>query len=204
MGTRASLGTRSASRLVARIRTAGHCATSADAIRAASSRTCSHASRTMSAPASPRREVTRASGSEPRMSTASARSRTASSASPARARSTSQMPSRNSCSSERAASSARRLLPTPGGPVSVTRRCSPRRPATWASSSSRPTNDVESAGRLPRRLRSTGTAAIAGSCARIASWRRRSSSPGSSPSSSPSTRRASWNASSASAWRPLR
>ena len=42
------------------------------------------------------------------------------------------MPSRNSCSSERAASSARRLLPTPGGPVSVTRRCSRRRPATWA------------------------------------------------------------------------
>ena len=30
MGTRASLATRSASRLVARIRTAGHCATSAD------------------------------------------------------------------------------------------------------------------------------------------------------------------------------
>ena len=106
------------------------------------------------------------------MSTASARSRTTSSASPARAKSTSQMPSRNSCSSERAASSARRLLPTPGGPVSVTRRCSRRRSATWLSSSSRPTNDVESAGRLPRRLRSTGTAAIAGSCARIASWRR--------------------------------
>ena len=57
-----------------------------------------------------------------------------------------------------------------------------RRPG--ASSSSRPTNDVEGAGRLPRRLRSTGTAAIAGSCARIASWSRRSSSPGSSPSSS--------------------
>ena len=49
-----------------------------------------------------------------------------------------------------------------------------------------------------------GTGAIAGSCARIASWRRRSSGPGSSASSSKSTRRASWNTSSASAWRPLR
>jgi hypothetical protein len=36
------------------------------------------------------------------------------------------------------------------------------------------------------------------------SWSRRSSGPGSSPSWSASTRRASWNVSRASAWRPLR
>ena len=48
------------------------------------------------------------------------------------------------------------------------------------------------------------TAAIAGSCARIASWSRLSSGPGSSPSSSASTRRASWKVSSASACRPPR
>ena len=42
------------------------------------------------------------------------------------------MPSGSSCSSGRAASSAMRVLPTPGGPVSVTMRCSRRRPATWA------------------------------------------------------------------------
>ena len=74
--------------------------------------------------ASRSRDVTRASGSEPRTSTACASSRTASAAPPARAKSTSQMPSGNSCSSERAVSTASRLLPTPGGPVSVTRRCS--------------------------------------------------------------------------------
>ena len=38
-------------------------------------------------------------------------------------------------------------------------------------------------GRLPRRLGATATGAIAGSCARIASWSRRSSGPGSSASS---------------------
>ena len=93
-------------------------------MRAASSRTCSHASRTTSTLASRSRDVTRASGSEPRTSTTFARSRTASGGPPTRAKSTSQMPSGNSCTSERAASAARRLLPTPGGPVSVTSRCS--------------------------------------------------------------------------------
>ena len=52
-------------------------------------------------------------------------------ASPARAKSTTQMPSGNSGSSERAVSTASRLLPTPGGPVSVTRRCSCSSSATW-------------------------------------------------------------------------
>ena len=48
------------------------------------------------------------------------------------------------------------------------RRCSRSRLTTWASSSSRPMNEVEAAGRLPRRGGATGTGAIAGSCARIA------------------------------------
>ena len=53
---RTSPATWSASRLVASTRT-GHSASTADAIRAASSRTCSHASRTTSTPASRRREI---------------------------------------------------------------------------------------------------------------------------------------------------
>ncbi len=57
------------------------------------SSTCSHASRIRSAAPWRSREVTRASGSGPRTSTACARRRTASSAPPARAKSTSQMPS---------------------------------------------------------------------------------------------------------------
>ena len=44
----------------------------------------------------------------------------------ARERSTCQAPSQSSLSTDRAASRASRLLPTPGGPVSVTMRCSRR------------------------------------------------------------------------------
>ena len=66
----------------------------------------------------------RASGSAPRASTAAATRRTTSSGLPARARSTSHAPARDSPSSARATSSASRLFPTPGGPVSVTSRCS--------------------------------------------------------------------------------
>ena len=169
-GSLTSLATWSASRLVARIRAWGHSARTVDAIRAASSSTCSHASRTRRAAAVWRnRDVTRASGSEPRTSTACARRRTASSAPPARAKSTSQMPSGNSASRERAASTASRLLPTPGAPVSVTRRrCSCRTPETCASLVL--ASDERRRWReTTRRLRSTGTAATAGSCARIAS-----------------------------------
>ena len=81
----------------------------------------------------------------------------------ARARSTCHAPSRSSLSTDRTASRASRLFPTPGGPVSVTRRCSRRSSATCASSASRPMNEVEDAGRLPRRRGAAGTGAIAGS-----------------------------------------
>ena len=50
----------------------------------------------------------------------------------------------------RAASTARRVLPTPAGPTTVTRRCPSSAARTAASSAARPTSAVVGAGRLPR------------------------------------------------------
>ena len=50
----------------------------------------------------------------------------------------------------RATSSARRVLPTPPGPTSVTRRCSATRRVRSRSSSSRPTNGVSDSGMVER------------------------------------------------------
>ena len=74
--------------------------------------------------------------------------------------------------------------------MSVTSRCSRRSAVTSASSRSRSMNDVVDDGRWPRLGPATGTAAIAGSWAKIASCRCRSPGPGSSPSCSARTRRA--------------
>ena len=87
-----------------------------------------------------------------------------------------------------------------------------RRAATTAAAAAASSSSGGGAGeqRAPRacgrpgaRSRARGGSS-AGSWRRIASWRSRSAGPGSMPSSSSSARRASWNASSASAWRPAR
>ena len=67
------------------------------------------------------------------------------------ARSTSQAPSRNRSACAAATSMARRVLPEPPAPVSVTRRASPSSAASSSSSRPRPTKLVSWSGRLWRR-----------------------------------------------------
>ena len=71
------------------------------------------------------------------------------------ARSTNQTPSGNAGPSAVPASSARRVLPLPPGPVSVSRLTSSRSSSavTAASSRSRPTSASRRSGRLPRATR---------------------------------------------------
>jgi hypothetical protein len=64
-------------------------------------------------------------------------------------RSTNQVPSGNCAPARRAASTARRVLPTPPVPVSVTSREEASAPRTASSSTARPTTGVSGAGTLP-------------------------------------------------------
>ena len=65
------------------------------------------------------------------------------------ARFTSHTPSGNAPASSAARRSARRVLPVPPVPVSVTSRLAPSSLRTASSSPSRPTNEVRSSGRCP-------------------------------------------------------
>ena len=128
-GTLTRSATWSASRFIAGIRALGHAARNVDAILAAWSSTCSRASRKR------RTSVWRYVKSRARADRSRERRRRFQKADgivrAARPREIDEPDaSRNSGSRERAASTAGRLLPTPGAPVGVTRRCSCRTPET--------------------------------------------------------------------------
>ena len=201
-GSLTSLATWSASRLVARIRAWGHSARTVDAIRAASSSTCSHASRTRRAAAGA------AVKSRARADRSRERRRRVRGGGRRRPRRPPAEVDEPDAVRELGLEGTRGLdgepaLPTPGAPVSVTRRCSCRAPATWASSSSRPTNEVDG-GEIAAAPAADGDGGDRGVVREDRLLEPPELGPGSSPSSSASTRRTSWNVSSASAWRPLR
>jgi len=81
------------------------------------------------------------------------------------ASSTSHTPSGRSGSSSRPARSARRVLPHPPGPVSVSNAAERCSSTMRASSSSRPTKEVSSRGRLWSRVRPEGGCSISSSSA---------------------------------------
>ena len=71
-------------------------------------------------------------------------------------RSTNQTPSGKSASTTPARRSARRVLPAPPDPVSVSSRASASSPAARATSGSRPTNRVRGVGSLVDRVATAG------------------------------------------------
>ena len=111
--------------------------------------------------------------------------------------STSHVPS--ACRRRATAASARRVLPTPPAPVSVTRRCASCNVATSASSTARPTKPVRSSGRLCGAGRPDAGDDRAPTSSR-SSWS--TSGPASTPSSVDSRERSSRQAVRASAVRP--
>ena len=149
--------TPSGSRLVASRRRPGHPPRSACTTRALTSTTCSQLSRTSSSrrhrSASARAATGRPVGVErdarrwrPRPG-GRAPDRRAGPAPPAGPR----PETASAADKPRAISTARRVLPTPPGPVRVTSRCCSTRRRTSAPSRSRPTNDVGSWGRVSAR-----------------------------------------------------
>src|SRR6266571_4163405 len=164
-GRRSSPGTRSASRLVASTRTPGQAPRIVSTRLAAASTRCSQLSRISSRwrlasarsgrraapPPSPPAAGASSLASSTRGLTASSTAPGSSAGSRSDANSTSQAPSRPTsppASSRVTASSARRVLPVPPGPTSVTSRPRPSSFRTWAISSSRPTKLVSGAGRF--------------------------------------------------------
>ena len=108
-----------------------------------------------------------------------------------------------------AAASARRVLPTPPGPINVTKRLDSIASATCSSSVSRPRTQLRGSGRWPGSDgNAVGRAGAGCSAARVGSWSRlrasrsRKEDPGSIPSSLTRRSRISVKARSASAWRP--
>jgi hypothetical protein len=101
----------------------------------------------------PRKSATSTSGSgalpASRTPNAAATAEATSAGSASAARETYRTPSRRAPPARAAASSARRVLPTPPGPVSVSSRAPRSRRLTSASSRSRPTKLVSGTGRLP-------------------------------------------------------
>ena len=129
-------------------------------------------------------------------------------------RSTNHTPSGTRSWMSAATSIARRVLPTPPGPVMVTSEPSSsrlttrraRRPArrSWSASAGADGGPLRRRGARPD-LTSRGRPAVSDASAEtIARSRSRSSSPGSSPSCSPKIVRARWNVRNASACRPSR
>ena len=162
-GSSCSPAIRSGSRVVTRARRRG-AAASSPATRGAASSTCSKLSRT--------RRSCRSASSRPSVSASGSlvSSRTASTRAIdditcswrlSGARSTKKTPLPNSGTSPAAISIASRVFPEPPGPVSVTRRSSPRSlPVTSATSSSRPISGDGGVGRFELlRLRSGGNSA---------------------------------------------
>ena len=144
-GHSCSSATRTPSRLVARIFTVAERARIASIRSAAASRTCSQLSntnsRTLPSNAAATLSATLFPGCWVMPKTAATASGTAAGSVTA-ASSKTQTPSGNSSRSRPATSSARRVLPTPPTPVSVTNRCAVTASCTSASSDSLPTRLV--------------------------------------------------------------
>ena len=152
-GTRkgVSPATPSSSRLVASTRTPGQPRRRASARRAAASTRCSQLSSTRSRRLGRSASESVAARGRPASSRTPRAAATAWGARAGSARgasSTSHTPSGYAGSTSAAARRARRVLPTPPAPVSVTRRWAPSSAATAASSRSRPTKLVSCRGRL--------------------------------------------------------
>jgi hypothetical protein len=169
-GHTVSPSTPNASRLVASSVSPAQRRSSRSARTAAPSTTCSQLSSTRrsrrGAPCGPASAAASASASAPgcwsvpddwRTSSAAATAGTGSAPAGSGASSTHQTPSGNraaaggssvACAAPAAASRARRVLPTPPGPVSVTRRARPSSAPTSARSRARPTKPDSAAGTL--------------------------------------------------------
>ena len=171
---RNSPGTPRGSRLVATTQRPGSAPTRAWASAAASSMTCSQLSRTMtrerpvrwramSSAVDPEGWSSPRAGPETPRTAAAAGATAAGSVTPAS--STSQAPPE--CRSRRraAAATARRVLPTPPGPINVTKRLEPIALSTCSSSVLRPRKLLSGSGRLPGSEGDDGARAGAG-CAR--------------------------------------
>ena len=217
-GIRNSPGTPRGSRLVATTRRPGSAPTRAWARAAASSMTCSQLSRTMrrerpvrcramSSAVDPEGWSSPRAGPEAPRTAAAAGATAAGSVTPAS--STNQAPPE--CWSRRraAAATARRVLPTPPGPINVTKRLDSIASSTCSSSVLRPRKLLSGSGRLPISdgiadgRAGTGCFAVrVGSWSRMRVSRSRKEDPGSIPSSSTRRSRISVKARSASAWRP--
>ena len=184
----------SGSRLVASTRSSGHSPSSCSARLALASMTCSQLSRMSTARRSARPSRNRLSASRgeidvPRSSRWISRSPTlpstacgTSAPDVTPASSASQMPSGARSTIVCADSAARRVLPAPPGPTSVTSRLCSSDLAMRATSSSRPMKLVSCALRLV--LRAAGAGAGASSPRSTARWVCCSSGDGSTPSSS--------------------
>jgi hypothetical protein len=207
-GNSCSSDSRSGVRLVASTRIPG-AASSSCAATTAAGRTCSKLSSTRSSRLDRRWSVSAwaagRSGSSGTPRAVATADRT-SSGSATSASETNQAPCGKASSREAATSTARRVLPDPGGPVTQTRRRACSSPWSSASSRRRPTKPVRWAGRwCGGRGGGVGSGTSrTGSWSRICSWRRRSQRLGSMPRSSSRTWRARWKAWRASAWRPER
>ena len=134
---------------VARIATSGQRPSTRSTKTATASARCSQLSRTSSASRPARWSITASSPDRPCESPRPSVLATAvptSSPSVTGTRSTNQTPSRRSAARPAATAAARRVLPTPPGPVAVTSRLSCSAAVSAATSAARPTNDVSGTG----------------------------------------------------------
>ena len=172
----------------------------------AASRTCSKQSSTSSTLFSRSSRLTASSGSVGVPApTAAATSGSTRAGSSSASRPTHVTPSGNRFALLRASSIAKRDLPIPPGPMTVTSRTLPSERSSIASSSSlvRPTNDDGGNGtETGAELASGGSRAA--SCSRIRRCSSRNTSPGSMPKATSSSVRATRYVSRLSAWRPER